>query len=266
MNTGLLFFRMSGYLKYRIIAMSAKGHGIHSPFVYDLVTRVFSRKPDSALTSSIENIRKNSANDRRVLNFTDLGAGSGRDGIEQTTVSRVTRRSSVPAKYGRFLMNMAMEFGNQLIIEFGTAAGISTMYLATGRSDSVVISMEGSGALADVAAANLEEAGIKNVRILKGPFADHFSDLAGYGCTPGLVFIDGDHRKKPLLDYFGRICELSDPETVIIIDDINYSKEMSEAWDEIKKNALVTSTIDIFRMGVVFFRKGMTANHYVIRY
>jgi len=84
--------------------------------------------------------------------------------------------------------------------------------------------------------------------------------------TPGLVFIDGDHRKEPLKNYFSMVADISDSNTVIIIDDIYLSSEMAEAWEEIKNDERVTLTVDIFRMGVVFFRQGITHNHYVIRY
>ena len=60
--------------------------------------------------------------------------------------------------------------------------------------------------------------------------------------------------------------EISGNQTVIIIDDIHYSTEMEEAWDIIKKNEKVTMTIDIWRMGLVFFREGITHIDYIIRY
>jgi hypothetical protein len=80
------------------------------------------------------------------------------------------------------------------------------------------------------------------------------------------VFIDGDHRREPVVRYFTQIAEMSDSKTVIIIDDINYSVEMGEAWKQIKGDSKVTLTIDLNRMGIVFFREGITHNDYVIRY
>jgi hypothetical protein len=72
---------------------------------------------------------------------------------------------------------------------------------------------------------------------------------------PGLVFIDGNHRKEPVIKYFSQMAELSDSKTVIIIDDINYSKEMAEAWEEIKLHQKVSVSVDIFRMGFYFSGK-----------
>lgn len=69
-----------------------------------------------------------------------------------------------------------------------------------------------------------------------------------------------------MIDYFGMIAERSDSKSVIIIDDIYYSEEMEEAWNEIKRYEKVSVTIDIFRMGLVFFREGVTHKDYIIRY
>jgi predicted O-methyltransferase YrrM len=84
--------------------------------------------------------------------------------------------------------------------------------------------------------------------------------------TPGLIFFDGNHRKEPVVRYFDMVAEISDSKTVIIIDDIYSSKGMTEAWYEIKKNKKVTFTIDIFRMGFLFFRQGVNRFDYIIRY
>jgi hypothetical protein len=91
-------------------------------------------------------------------------------------------------------------------------------------------------------------------------------EIEAENICPGLVFIDGNHRKEPTVEYFNRMTELSDNNTVIVIDDIYYSPEMSDAWKEIKQNEKVSFTIDIFRMGIVFFREGMTRLDYIIRY
>jgi hypothetical protein len=62
------------------------------------------------------------------------------------------------------------------------------------------------------------------------------------------------------------LAELSDSKTVILIDDINYSKEMAEAWEEIKLHSKVSISVDLFRMGILFFREGINHKNYAIRY
>jgi hypothetical protein len=83
---------------------------------------------------------------------------------------------------------------------------------------------------------------------------------------PGLIFIDGDHRKGPLMNYFSQVAEKSSANTLAVIDDIHSSREMEEAWDELRMHEKVTFSVDIFRMGLLFFRKGIAHIDYIIRY
>ena len=73
----------------------------------------------------------------------DLGSGSEKFKSNSRKVSDIARYSPVTPKYGRLLSNMAAEFGEPLIIEFGTSLGISTMYMAASCSDTTVYTMEG---------------------------------------------------------------------------------------------------------------------------
>ena len=164
------------------------------------------------------------------------------------------------------LSNLAAEFGSPGIIEFGTSFGISTMYMASACPDTIIYTMEGSPAIAEIALQNFKSAGFSNVKILIGSFDDLLSRIAESGIKPGLVFIDGNHRRDAILKYFKSMVEISDNNTVVVIDDIYYSKGMEEAWNEIKQNENVSVTVDIFRMGIVFFRKGINHNDYIIRY
>jgi predicted O-methyltransferase YrrM len=246
--------------------MNKKGHGIHSPFVYNLVSNVFRNKIDPDIVFSIEKVRKRLISDRHSIIMNDLGSASENSKTNLRKVSEIARHSTVPEKYGLLLSNMAIEFGKQAIIELGTSFGISTMYMASVNYETMVYTMEGCSETAEIARRNFKEKGLDNIKLLIGPFEKLLPELIDSGIRPGLVFIDGNHRKDPVMSYFRLITEYSDNNTVIIIDDIYYSKEMEEAWNKIKDCEKVSVTIDIFRMGMVFFRQGINHNNYIIRY
>ena len=262
----MIFYRAGKYLRYILLSRHKKGHGIHSPFIFDLVSRIFRNKTDNDIVCSIRKVRKRLITDRRSIIVKDLGAGSEKFKTNLRKVSDIARYSPVPEKYGVLLSNLASEFGKPLILELGTSFGISTMYLAASSADAVIYTIEGCPAVAEIADQNFKSAGLSNVKLLTGTFDEALPVVAETGIKPGLVFIDGNHRKDPVLNYFNYIAELSDNETVIVIDDIYYSNEMEEAWNEIKLNEKVSVTIDIFRMGIVFFRKGISPCNYTIRY
>lgn len=196
----------------------------------------------------------------------DLGSGKERRETSIRKVSEIIRYSSVPQKYGVLLANLSNEFGKPAIIELGTSLGISTMYLAAFSPESIVYTIEGCTATGEIAKENFREAGLENINIMNGSFDEMLPVIINKIKNPGLVFIDGNHRKLPLIKYFRQLAEISSSRTVIIIDDINTTPEMAEAWKEIKNNKKVSFTIDIFRMGLVFFRQGMTPRDYLIRY
>ncbi len=262
----MFFFATFKYLKYILLSRHRKGHGIHSPFVFDLVSRVFRNKTDGDIVCSIEKVRKRLISDNRSIFVNDLGSGSRKLRNSIRKVSDIARYASVPLKYGTLLSNMAAEFGKPLIIELGTSFGISTMYMAAACKEAEVYTIEGSYGTAEIAGGNFCELGLTNIKLLTGPFEEKLAEILNTGLKPGLVFIDGNHRKEPVIDYFNRIAEVSSGKTVVIIDDIYFSSEMYEAWSEIKLSEKVSVTVDIFRMGIVFFREGITHNNYTIRY
>lgn len=262
----MLSVRAVKYLKYILFSRHGKGRGIHSPFVFDIVSRVFRNKTDPEIVLLIENIRKRQISDRTEIEVLDLGSGSRASEGSLKRVSDITKYSSVPPAYGQLLYRMAQESGEPGIIEFGTSTGISTMYLAAGRPDTEVITMEGCPALSEIAARNFSSTGLNNIIQIVGDFDDSLQEIKRRSVRPGLVFIDGNHKKEATVRYFREMAAISGNETVIIIDDIHLTKEMEEAWEEIRKSENVSFTISVFRMGMVFFRKGMSRFDYVIRY
>jgi predicted O-methyltransferase YrrM len=214
----------------------------------------------------VETVRKRLLTDHRSITITDLGAGSERNKSTSRKVSEIAKRSPVPGKYGALLSNMAAEFGGSHIIELGTSFGISTMYMAAACPGTIVSTIEGSSDIAGIALENFREAGMQNINVYKGSFDEVLPLVIEKGNVPGLVFIDGNHRKEPVLKYFGIIAGKADDATVVIVDDINYSPSMASAWDEIRNHEKVSVSIDLNRMGIVFFRSGISHNDYQIRY
>ena len=262
----MIFFRSVKYLKYILLSRHRRGHGIHSPFVYDLVSRVLRNITDPNIVIKVEQIRKKMIADSRTILVHDLGSRSGLSKEYQRGVSDIAKNSPVTEKYCRFLSNMAAEFGNHRIIELGTSLGISTMYMAASCKETQLITIEGCPSIAAIARKNFFEAGIDNIELLVGSFDEILPEVLAGGVKPGLVFIDGNHRKEPVIKYFNQIAEVSDNRTAVILDDISYSGEMSEAWNEIKHHRKVSVSIDINRMGILFFREGINHNNYIIRY
>jgi predicted O-methyltransferase YrrM len=254
------------YIQYRLFAKHGKGHGIHSPFVFNLITRVFRNKFNPEVVLVIERIRKKNKKDKRRIIVSDYGAGSGKMKGNLRKVSDIASYSAVPEKYGVLLANLSSEFGRNSVVEFGTSLGVSTLYLAAGNPGAVVYTMEGCPETAAVAGENIMTSGFTNIEQMTGTFDDLLPLVKKKCGTPGLIFIDGDHRKESVIRYFDDITGVADHDTVVVLDDIHSSSGMEEAWMEIRSRSKVTVSIDLYRFGLLFFRKGISCAKYIIRY
>lgn len=227
---------------------------------------MFRNKTDTGVVCTIEKGRKRLLKDRRSIVVTDYGSGGEKNKNRLRKVSDIARSSAIPRKYGKLLSNMCSAFGGSHIIELGTSLGISTLYLASGSGKATVHTLEGCPETSRIAAENFNNWTLSDIKMYCGPFDQTLGVIEREKFVPGLVFIDGDHRKESVIRYFYKVAEMSDDKTVIVLDDIHDTPGMNEAWIEIKNHNKVSVTVDIFRFGIVFFRKGIPRSDYIIRY
>ncbi|MEJ8818725.1 O-methyltransferase [Lacibacter sp. H407] len=256
------------YLNYYFTAANGKGHGIHSPFVFDLVVNVLNDKTNYAAYKEIELQRSLLLGNETIITVEDFGAGSTKGLTKQRVVQQIAATSLKPKKYAQLLYRFVNYFQPTQILELGTSLGITTAYLAKAKPTAVVTTMEGSYTIAKIAEENFQRLLLQNIRIVTGNFDETLaSTIASASQSFNFVFIDGNHRKEPTLRYFEQLLAKADSNTVFVFDDIHWSKEMEEAWEHLKQHASVTLTIDLFFIGLVFLRKEQKAKeHFVIRF
>lgn len=255
------------YLQYYFTASSGKGHGVHSPFVFDFIKKVLRDNAFYDCYPVIETARKNLLQQKREIEVEDLGAGSSVTRSAKRVVAAIAASSLKPAKYAQLLFRIVHYYKPVMILELGTSFGITTSYLASGNALANVHTIEGSKAIGALAANTFERVGIKNIRLTTGDF-NHVLPMLLPAISPvNLSFIDGNHRKEPTLNYFEQLLNHSTDSSIFIFDDIHWSPEMEEAWTSIKANPAVTLTIDLFFIGIVFINPDFkTPQHFVIRF
>jgi len=250
------------FVFFKYLLLSKSRHGVHSPFVYGFVENVIQNKSEESAFSKVKTARKELLKNHKEINFTDFGAQKGE---KKRVVSKVAKRSGVSAKYGRILFKTAKYFDCKQILEFGTSLGISGSYLALSPHTNRFVTMEGCKNIASIAENTFENCGIKNAQIEIGDFDKILPNVISTIDKIDLVFFDGNHTEKATIEYFNSCLPLIHNDTVFVFDDIHWSKGMEKAWEKIKENPKVTISIDIFRMGFVFFRKESSKEHFVIR-
>lgn len=255
-----------GYFRHSFHAQSK--YRIHSPFVYHFYDKILKNGTSHIEYRIVNRVRKELVLISRFIKRKDMGA-KGRDYPSDQRFVRVrdvARFSCVSSRKGEFLFRLTRDCNAANILELGTSLGVSTMYFSLAAPQSRIITIEGCLDSANVARENFEKGGLKNVTLITGSFEDKLAVALEQMPSPDLVFFDGNHKMEPTLRYFEQCLQHINPETVFIFDDIHWSAEMGKAWDIIRKHPKVKVSIDIYHLGVVFFKEELSKEDFILRF
>lgn len=240
---------------------------MHSPFVFQFILHVLNNRSGYSSPEAIEQLRKTLRRDRRLLEIEDFGAGSRVAKQKKRTVAELAKTALKPQKYAQLLFRLVKHYQPQTILELGTSLGITTSYLASANPSARLVTIEGSKAIAAVAAENFSRLELKNIRQRIGNFDDLLPAEVQGASTLDLVYIDGNHRYEPTINYFHQLLPVLHNDSILVFDDIHWSDEMEKAWEEIKRHPAVRCTVDIFFLGFVFFRSEFKEKqHFSVRF
>lgn len=250
------------YIIHFFSARNTQGHGVHSPFVFHFTNFVLNNKELYYIFPRIEAVRLNLLRDKRIINIQDFGTGNDR----YTSVYNIARRSLKSEKYGQLLFRVANYLKAYNVLELGTSLGVTTAYLASSSSSIHCTSLEGCPQIAEIARDNFKVLGLKSVEVVVGNIDDTLADVLDKVADLDLIFLDANHRSESVLQYFNQCLSKVKNNAVMVIDDIYWSADMESAWKIIKESPEVTSTIDLFQIGIVFFNKDLHKTHYKMHY
>jgi predicted O-methyltransferase YrrM len=245
------------YLQYIFTASNGRGHGIHSPFVYEFVDRVLLPSySKNAVFNQIENIRAQYIKaSNQFIEVEDLGAGSVSKLGTKRSVAQIAKGAAKHPKFARLLHRMVKYYGVESVLELGTSLGLTTRYLAVASDGVRVQTIEGAPAIADFSRKAFIDEGLNNIDLLVGEFDSRLPEAMLNMTGKKLFFFDGNHQYEPTIRYFEKVIKSCGEEDILVFDDIHWSKGMENAWEEIKKNERVSCSIDLFFIGIVFLRK-----------
>lgn len=255
------------YLNYYLTSLNGKGHGMHSPFVFDFIRRVLNDKTGYPEYRLVEKLRRQMLNDSRMFIVEDFGAGSAFLKKHERSISSIARNAAKSKKFGQLLFRVARYYKPSTILELGTSLGITTSYFSTAVPQSKIITVEGSGEIARVARHNFQKMDMGNISLVEGNFDDTLPGILTGMKVIDLAFIDGNHRKEPTERYFRQLLPKLNNNSLLIFDDIHWSGEMESAWNSIREHPDVRCTIDLFFIGIVIFRQEFyEKQHFSIRF
>jgi predicted O-methyltransferase YrrM len=258
----LQFF--ADYLKHQFTAKTR--HGTHSPFVYHLADEVIYDFSEKNTYKAIEAQRKKLLADQRLITVTDLGAGSHLNKNRTKKIAQIAKNALKSPRLAQLIYRLAANHKADDLIELGTCLGITTAYLSKAAPEANILTIEGCPETAKVAYQNFNELGLDNVELQVGNFNDLLPKAIEERQQLDFVYIDGNHTKEATLNYFEWCLPKVTENTMLIFDDIYWSEGMKQAWEEIKNHPKVTITVDLFWIGLVYFRAGQAKEHFKLKY
>jgi len=249
------------YIKF--ILSATNQHGVHSPFIYNFVTKCLYDKTKYSDYGLINNYRRLLKSSDKILQVIDRGEGSKSLNSKRRKVRRMVNISSSSNKEAQLLYRLSQYFNINTILELGTSLGVGTYAFALSNKHTRVTSIEGCKKTSEFTQSKLNILGIENIAFQIGAFFEAIPNLnqPSYDC----IYFDGHHNKVATIEYFEMLLPKANNNSVFIFDDIYWSKGMTEAWQHIKNHESVRVTVDCFHLGFVFFRKEQAKEHFKIR-
>lgn len=255
------------YSCWYFTALNGRGHGIHSPFVYDFVRKVLIDKRNFYAYNQVEALRRKLLQDKTMLEVEDFGAGSAVSKTNQRSVASIARHAAKSRKWAQLLFRIVNYYQPKNILELGTSLGVSTAYMALANPQAKVVTAEGSRAIAAQAKKNFQSLQLSSIQQVTGNFDETLPGILAALPQLDLAFIDGNHRYEPTVRYFNQLLPHLNDASVVVFDDIHWSADMEKAWEEIKDNSAVTLSIDLFFVGLVFFSDQFKVKqHFTVRF
>jgi predicted O-methyltransferase YrrM len=245
------------FIRHFFSAPNTKGFGVHSPFLFSFTRFVLMERNPYYVFAEIENLRSSLLGNRTKINTTDLGTGTS--GTKR--ISSIAKKSLSQKKKAQLLFRIGTYFKIENCLELGTSLGITSSYLGSISSCQNCLTIEGCPIIAKQAQNNFESLHLNNIKSLVGDISKVLPRVVENNMFD-LIFIDANHQSVAVIEYVDILQSAVHESTVMIVDDIHWSKDMEIAWKYIKGLSKTTITIDLFYCGIVFFDSKLNKKHY----
>jgi len=249
--------------RLNFLLKSSNQHGIHSPFVYDLITKCFYDKTPFSAYHNLKALRNKLIYNQDLVKIKHYSETSKVFQSNHQKISTIVKGEGSSYKKQKQLYRITNYFKPKNVLELGTSVGLGSAAMAIASNNSIIKTVEVNKNISDIAKKVFKSYQLKNIQIDTSSFKDFFKK-SNYE-NLDLVYLDGTCDKESTIENFNSLLKHSHNESVFIINNIYWSKEMTEAWNIIKKQKEITVSIDTFYWGFLFFRKEQPKQHFTIR-
>ena len=135
-----MWYQITSYIKF--LLKSKNQHGIHSPFVYNLITKCFYDSKKKAAYKTLIVYRNKTIQHKKIISITDLRANYRVFKSKERKVSTLTKNTKITLKKQKLLYRIISYFKPDTILELGTPIGLGTIAMSIASPSSKLITME----------------------------------------------------------------------------------------------------------------------------
>lgn len=256
-----MYYQFASYISF--LLRSTNAHGVHSPFIFNLVTKCFYDNTNYSEYAFLKAFRKRLLKNCNFINVEDFGAGSRVFRSSQRRVCDIAKTAGITTRRAQLLYRLCRYFKPAHVLEAGTSLGLATAAMSYGHPYASIRTVEGCRQTSDVAQSAFDAASLTSIALFNDRFDTVFDTLKDIQFD--MIYFDGNHQKDATLSYFETLLPTAHNDSVWIFDDIHWSKDMEEAWSAIQQHPKVRVTVDTYQWGLVFFRREQEKEHFTIR-
>ena len=275
--------QIGAFIRHFLTAWNTSGEAIHSPYLFRLVRFVLRDENAYYCFRDIERRREFLLACEDSLDVVDYGSAGSPEGMHvQRRVCDIAKNHLESARVGQVLFRIVNFLHEEEkrplnILELGTSLGITTAYLASPDSRNKVLTMEGSEAVLRVAQGVWKMLKLENIEWIQGNIDDTLYNIyiGERGKVKGergkergeldLAFVDANHTYEATMRYADFLLNRLTEKGILVLDDIHYSEQMERAWNELKADPRVTTSMDLYHVGLLFVDTHYLKRHYRIR-
>lgn len=233
-------FQTKAYIKYILNAGHLKGFGIHSPYVFALLNDVIYERNAYYCYDDIKS----------------TGAKTPHIAFPCTTTK----------KYTQLLHRLAVYSKAETIIELGSNTGMSALYLASVSTHASVYTIEPVARVAEMTGYNIARYNRRNINLIQGTFDKNLSSLLENVASVDILHIAAAFTDEKASEILRLAAPKTTADTIYIMAAPHSTEETEMVWHDIQEAPDVTLSLDLFHMGLAFFKPDIPKQHYTIKF
>lgn len=232
-----------------------RGYGIHSPFVFDLITNVVEQRLPFYGYTEIDRIRLHMQLSDQPIRFQD----------KLYPVRKILQKQGISKKEGELLFRLANHYKPYDILTIGSSMGLIPLYLTGYASHLHCISLESETEMAAIAQENSRKKSTDSIQIYKGDYTYSLPQALRQFERIDCIYFSQELTEKTMEMIYHQCLPFIHYETCLIISGIHASSEKRNFWKQLCNDPKITVSVDLYKLGLIFFRPKLYKRMYKSR-